>query len=1305
MFNKMNFKRVFFAMMLIVFAGEAWAATISVTTTDIAAISGDNKCSLLEAIQAANTDTAVDACLAGSGADVIELQQGATYTQNVVITEIPGETLEDFINRSALNWLIIESSITINGNDATLERTSSGKAELSGRFIYIRSGGNLTLNKLVVHNYSSSTAGNVAIFNETGELAIDSCTVEKSKGSGLALSSNTGIFNNGGKLTIRNSFIKDNDGIGVYNNTWTQDGQASVQGVALISNSVISNNSDTGISNNSDSTMNIKNSIIKTNGTSFIGTGIRNGGTLTVDSTTISDNTGLYAGGIYNTGTATLINSTISGSSSRRFGGGLSNGFSIQTPPILKIINSTITNNKTGIPDSNGTVYENANGGGVCNLVNPTTGKSGTVEIINSIIAGNSDLSTSTVHPDVSGPITGNHNNLIGDITGATGDIGTGSDIVNPNPLLNTLKDNGGFTQTYALLAGSPAIDKADNAVCAGAEVGNTDQRGKTRPYGSGCDIGAYEYRPNADVILEAVSNPSPVCTGDNFDVTFKISSSKFFIVTEGYLHFDPSVLQVNSIRKEFSLGSFYETYNNSKGNITFSASNGYAFTNIPKFFTVNFKVVSMNSGSTLLDFDPAKMHTYDMSYNELSQISEDVTIVISCPDTDADGISDIVEKGAPSSDGNGDGISDSLQHNVTSLPSADTGNYLTVEITSSGCAIRNVVSKTEKDAGNGNEDPDGTYPQGLIEFDIPCSSANIRVLYHGITVENSGGADMITVNGSKIPLTSLKYRKYGPIPPNFEESSIKWYDLLPKAQFGKAVIGGKTILTASFTLNDGELGDDTAKDGTIYDIGGLFIPENDDTGDNTDKDNDGLPDAWETANNLNPFVSDASADPDGDGYSNLEEYEAETDPNDPASYPDSCSDPGTCTGFRAGVFAVGKTGIVKADYLFDGGAWEGELGIFSLEGMESLEPGSPEFIAEAVRRVMSKSEQGYVVISDKTEGARFSGQLGSSKEPNRNKGVYQGQKSFTMNPGDTFAAMLVPNSTFAALSKNPATKDTAKHPIFSLASSNPEHEMYFGQIAKITDGDSEFRNAVALEDMAIPGSDRDYNDMIVYFSGVTLSAPTLDNPELGMKEDWRKSQNPVIPHIEVSPPNPDTLWITITLKSPADLFVYDPQGRMIGKEGGEIPGATFETDADGHQIVSLPKLDSGEYRVVLRAVGEGGLCHLEVRGYRGETELTAKEVPFEIGAHETFATVISADAFLDSTVIDFGTPDVPVSASGKTLYHDFNGDGKINDADIARVSAIWNTCKGKENYDPFFDMDNDGCITVKDIMKVAGGR
>ncbi len=67
------------------------------------------------------------------------------------------------------------------------------------------------------------------------------------------------------------------------------------------------------------------------------------------------------------------------------------------------------------------------------------------------------------------------------------------------DPKLGSLRNNGGFTRTMALGAGSAAIDKGNKVTCA-----PTDQRGVRHPQGSGCDIGAYEVRA-----MSFVSRPS----------------------------------------------------------------------------------------------------------------------------------------------------------------------------------------------------------------------------------------------------------------------------------------------------------------------------------------------------------------------------------------------------------------------------------------------------------------------------------------------------------------------------------------------------------------------------------------------------------------------------------------------------------------------------------------------------------------------------------------------------------------------------------------------------------------------------
>jgi Bacterial Ig-like domain/Domain of unknown function (DUF4114)/FG-GAP-like repeat len=206
-----------------------------------------------------------------------------------------------------------------------------------------------------------------------------------------------------------------------------------------------------------------------------------------------------------------------------------------------------------------------------------------------------------------------------------------------------------------------------------------------------------------------------------------------------------------------------------------------------------------------------------------------------------------------------------------------------------------------------------------------------------------------------------------------------------------------------------------------------------------------------------------------------------------------------TAAPYTAGVFTVGDTGAVRVDYLFDGGAYQGELALFNLQGMEHLEPGSQEFIQEAARRSLSGSEWGHVVISDAVDGAKFTGAMPG--EGSFNSGDYAGAKTVQMAAGSQFGVMLVPHGTVQYLLDHPG--DEAVRPLFSLSTANPNHGLQFGQIADVNGGGHTF----AMEDLRIDGhSDRDYNDIVFRIDGATGVAPTLDGV-MDTARDWRGTE------------------------------------------------------------------------------------------------------------------------------------------------------------------------------------------------------
>ena len=405
--------------------------------------------------------------------------------------------------------LPISQDITIGGSSLPTQITISGDTNNDGtgdvRVFSIDSGVTATLDSLVITKGKSPAFGGGGILNN-GTLTIQNSTISDGSATG---NGGGGILNWGGTLTVSNSSIINNSmGSGILN----------YNGTATITGSTFSENSDTfyggGLWN--DGTMTILNSAISNNtSTSGSGGGIyNNGGALTITNSVISNNSaGNPGGGIYNIGDLTVTNTTISGNSGTNGG-----GINTTASGTLAITNSTFSGNSAS--QSGGGVYSQSNGASIANSTfsgNSALTKGGgiynpfayTLTVTNSTISGNSAPASKGGGLYTEGTL--NYSNTIiansasgGDCTtGALGAIGTNTNNLvedgscsstrSGDPALQALANNGGPTNTMALLPGSPAVDTGDDAICAVPPVNNLDQRGVTRPVETHCDIGAYE--------------------------------------------------------------------------------------------------------------------------------------------------------------------------------------------------------------------------------------------------------------------------------------------------------------------------------------------------------------------------------------------------------------------------------------------------------------------------------------------------------------------------------------------------------------------------------------------------------------------------------------------------------------------------------------------------------------------------------------------------------------------------------------------------------------------------------------------
>lgn len=370
------------------------------------------------------------------------------------------------------------------------------------------SGPRLTVsNSIITNNRNTWYAG--GIFSQSGTLRIDERTEITANNARFG----GGIYVRGGTVDIVNSTIRGNNS--------TQRG-AGIDVEQPVNTRITVNIERTDIDNN---TVAAGQGIAQHfGGGMFVSGALVNLG----DQVRIRNNTATFGGGIYVTdgeirnvaGAVTIDNNT-----ARQNGGGIN----MQSAQV-RFANLTVTNNTAtsgrggaifafgtaGLPSSlridEGTANNNRSARGGAGAIegnvrgwlfaltiagNTATddaqeglaggifvGDGATVELVNCIIAGNTDDEGS---PDVYGDFTSLGHNLIGDTTGSTG-WDQYDDILNEDPLLGDLGYHGGTTQTMLLLEGSPAIDVWEDS-----SAPSVDQRGYTRVVNTNIDIGAVE--------------------------------------------------------------------------------------------------------------------------------------------------------------------------------------------------------------------------------------------------------------------------------------------------------------------------------------------------------------------------------------------------------------------------------------------------------------------------------------------------------------------------------------------------------------------------------------------------------------------------------------------------------------------------------------------------------------------------------------------------------------------------------------------------------------------------------------------
>jgi len=347
------------------------------------------------------------------------------------------------------------SGLTITGGNST-GNDSSGAGVVNE--------GTLTLTNCTVSGNSAPYANCGGVWNYYGaSLTADACTFNANQAGGFG----GAIYNDNGASLTADACTFNANQAGFWGGAIYNEGHIDLLDSGFTGNSAGATGG--AVSNSAGGGGSISGCNFSGNHAGVTGGGgiSAYSGQLTIVNTSFDGNSSGNQGGglLLFGGSATVTNCTFSGDTASGSGGGIAS-FGAVT-----LTNCTVSGNSA----SN-------NGGGLANY--------GTATLGNTIVAGN----TAATGPDVSGGITSQGNNLIGETDGSSGWVGsdlTGTVASPLNPLLAPLGNYGGPTQTMALLPGSRAIDAGNNALIPAGVI--TDQRGSNRVVNGTVDIGAFE--------------------------------------------------------------------------------------------------------------------------------------------------------------------------------------------------------------------------------------------------------------------------------------------------------------------------------------------------------------------------------------------------------------------------------------------------------------------------------------------------------------------------------------------------------------------------------------------------------------------------------------------------------------------------------------------------------------------------------------------------------------------------------------------------------------------------------------------